>query len=109
MVKEFHKAMDSYNKGLAVDPENAACRDGLRKVEMQIRFGRANMTEEEKKQQAANAMSDPEIQAILTDPLMQQLLKDLSENPSSAQQAMQDAGVFSKIEKLIAAGIIERG
>lgn len=107
MVKDFHKAMESYKKGLAVDPENAACIEGLRKVQMQISVGRANMSEDEKKQQAAQAMSDPEIQAILTDPLMQQLLKDMGENPASAQKAMQDPGVRSKIEKLIAAGIIE--
>lgn len=107
VVKDFHKAMESYKKGLEVDHENAACLEGIRKVQMQISVGRSNMTEEEKKQQAAQAMSDPEIQAIMTDPVMQQLLKDFSENPASAQQAMQNPGVRAKIEKLIAAGIIE--
>ena len=107
VVKDFHKAMESYKKGLEIDPENKACMEGLRKVQMQISVGRANMTAEEKKAQAAQAMSDPEIQAIMTDPVMQQLLKDFSENPTSAQQAMRDPGIRAKIEKLIAAGIIE--
>jgi len=107
MVKDFHKAMTSYKKGLEVDPENVACREGLQKVQMQISHGRASMTEEEKKRQASQAMEDPEIQAIITDPVMQQLLKDMSENPAASQAAMADPGVRAKIEKLIAAGIIE--
>jgi stress-induced-phosphoprotein 1 len=107
VAKEYHKATDSYKKGLEIDPENAACKEGLRKVTQLINFGRHNMTEAEKKEQAAHAMADPEIQAILTDPLTQQLLRDFSENPAAAQQAMQDPGVRAKIEKLIAAGVIE--
>lgn len=106
-MKEYHKATESYKEGLNLDPENAACKEGLRKVTAQINYGRANMTEEEKKQQAAHAMADPEIQNILQDPIMQQLLKDFGENPNAAQQAMQDPGVRAKVEKLIAAGVIE--
>lgn len=65
VMKEFHKAQDSYVKGLGIDPNNAACKEGLRKVQQQIAYGRAGMTEEEKKEQAAHAMADPEIQAIM--------------------------------------------
>lgn len=107
VVKDYHKALESYKKGLAVDPENVACREGLQKVQRLISYGRATMSEEEKKQQAAQAMSDPEIQSILTDPVMQQILKEFSENPAAAQHAMQDPTIRTKIEKLIAAGIIE--
>jgi len=107
MVKDFHKAMTSYKKGLEVDSENTACREGLQKVQMQISYGRASMTEEEKKRQAAQAMEDPEIQAIITDPVMQQLLKEMGDNPAASQKAMADPGVRAKIEKLVAAGIIE--
>ena len=109
VAKEYHKATDSYKKGLEIDPENASCKQGLQKVTQLINYGRRNMTEAEKKEQAAHAMADPEIQAILTDPLTQQLLRDFQENPNAAQQAMQDPGVRAKIEKLIAAGVIETG
>ncbi|CAB9521000.1 Stress-induced-phosphoprotein 1 [Seminavis robusta] len=109
VMKEFHKAMESYKTGLVIDPENASCKEGLRKVNQQVAYGRANMTEDEKKEQAAHAMADPEIQAILQDPVMQQTLRDFSENPSSAQSAMNDPGMRAKINKLIAAGIIETG
>ncbi|KAL7570066.1 hypothetical protein ACA910_017101 [Epithemia clementina (nom. ined.)] len=106
-MKEFHKAMESYKKGLQLEPDNPACKEGLKKVMMQINYGRATMSESEKKEQAAHAMADPEIQSILQDPVMQQILRDLGENPSSAQSAMSDPIVRSKLEKLIAAGVIE--
>lgn len=107
VMKEYHKSMDSFKKGLELDPANAPCKDGLRKTMQQINFGRQNMTEEQKKEQAAHAMADPEIQAILQDPIVQQQLRDFSENPSAAQQAMNDPTMRAKIEKLIASGIIE--
>jgi stress-induced-phosphoprotein 1 len=70
-------------------------------------YGRKNMSEEEKKKQAAAAMQDPEIQSILTDPVIQQVLKDFAENQNAAQKAMSDPVVRHKISKLMAAGIIE--
>ena len=107
VMKEFHKATDSYKKGLELEPGNAACKQGLSKVTAQINYGRANMTEEQKKEQAAHAMADPEIQAILQDPVTQQVLRDFQENPAAAQQAMNDPSIQAKIQKLIASGIVE--
>jgi stress-induced-phosphoprotein 1 len=65
------------------------------------------MTDEEKKEQYAHAMADPEIQSIISDPVIQQILREFNENPTAAQQAMANPGVRQKIQKLIAAGIIE--
>eukprot|EP01083_Nonionella_stella_P230622 815030_1 len=94
--------MESYKKGLALDPTNKTCSDGLRKVTAQINYGQANMTEEERKERAAHAMADPEIQAILQDPVINQVLRDFQENPTAANQAMMNPTVRGKIEKLIA-------
>lgn len=109
LVKDFHNSLESYKKGLGVDMENVACREGLKKVQMQISVGRRNMTDEEKKQQATQAMQDPEIQAILSDPVMQQTLKDIGEDPSAATKAYANPMMKMKIDKLIAAGVIETG
>jgi stress-induced-phosphoprotein 1 len=106
-MKENHKAIESYKKGLALDPDNAACKEGLQKCVSAINYGRSNMSDDEKKEMAAHAMADPEIQSILTDPVMQQVLRDFQENPQAAQTAMRDPSVRTKIEKLIASGIIE--
>lgn len=107
VMKENHKAMDSYKMGLNIDPQNSACKEGLRKVMQLINYGRHNMTADEKKEQAAHAMADPQIQAILSDPLVQQTLRDFQENPKAAQDAMANPGMRAKIDRLIAAGIIE--
>jgi stress-induced-phosphoprotein 1 len=106
-MKEYHKAQESYKKGLMLDSDNVACKGGLQKCLMAISYGRQNMTAEEKREQAAHAMADPEIQGILQDPVMQQVLKDLQENPAAGQQALKDPIMRAKLEKLIAAGIIE--
>merc|ERR1712232_1323936 len=105
--KEYHKALESYKKGLELDSENAVRKEGLRKVTQQINYGRANMTDDQKKEQAAHALADPEIQSILQDPIVQQVLRDFGENPTAAQQAMMDPDMRDKIQKLIAAGVVE--
>merc|ERR1712032_1485065 len=107
LMKENHKAMVSYKNGLQFDPENIACKDGLRKVTAMINYGDVNMSEEERKERAAHAMADPEIQAILQDPVINQILKDCQENPSATNNAMSDPTVCSKLEKLMAAGVLQ--
>jgi stress-induced-phosphoprotein 1 len=103
-LKENHKAMDSYRKGLSIEPDNVACKEGLRKVTSSIG---SSMTEDERKERAAHAMADPEIQSILQDPVMRQILTDFAENPAHARKAMNDPTVAAKMEKLIASGIVE--
>ena len=101
-MHEYHKSMDSYKAGLAIDPENSLCRQGLQKVMSKIQEGGEN------KERAAHAMADPEIQRILQDPTIRQVLQDFQENPKFAQQAMMnDKDIRAKIEKLIAAGVLQ--
>jgi stress-induced-phosphoprotein 1 len=107
LMKENHKALDSYKKGLEIEPDNAPCKEGIRKVTAMINYGQANMTEEERKERAAHALADPEIQSILQDPIINQVLRDFNENPQAANEAMRDPSIRSKIEKLIAGGILQ--
>lgn len=107
LLKENHKALDSYKKGLSIEPDNSPCKDGIRKVTAMINYGQANMSEEERKERAAHALADPEIQSILKDPIINQVLRDFNENPQAANEAMRDPIIRSKIEKLIAGGIIQ--
>merc|ERR1711862_994462 len=103
LMKENHGAMESYRKGLSLDPANAGCKQGLQEVQSMM-MNNTNMSEEERKERA-----DPEIQHILQDPIIRQILQDLQENPASAQTAMTDPTVRAKIEKLIASGILQTG
>lgn len=102
-MKEYHKAMDSYKAGLEIEKDNQLCTDGLRKTIAKVN----SASSEDQSERQAHAMADPEIQMILTDPSIRQVLTDFQENPSHAQRAMQDAGIRAKIEKLIAAGVIQ--
>jgi len=36
IMKEYHKAMDSYRAGLALEPDNALCKQGLQKTAVKV-------------------------------------------------------------------------
>lgn len=101
-MKEYHKSLDSYNAGLQLEPDNSLCKQGIQKTLQKINEGGEN------KERAAHAMADPEIQSILSDPTIRQVLNDFQDNPKFAQAAMQnDKDIRAKIEKLIAAGVLQ--
>ena len=52
-------------------------------------------------------MADPEVQQILTDPVMAQVLKDFESDPRGAQQHLKNPEIMSKLNKLMTAGIIK--
>jgi stress-induced-phosphoprotein 1 len=57
-------------------------------------------------ERAAHGMADPEIQMILSDPIIRQVLTDINENPTAGRKALADPMVAAKINKLIAAGVL---
>lgn len=104
--KEYHKALETYQKGLAIEADNKACKDGLAKTMRMVNS--ATCSGEVDKERAAHGMADPEIQAILRDPMVNQVIQDLSGGDQAAgQRAMQDPGMAAKIQKLIAAGVLQ--
>lgn len=74
-----------------------------------LQFVSGDASEEELAQRRARAMSDPEIQNIMTDPVMRQVLQDLQEDPRTAQKHMQQPQIRLKLDKLIKAGIVRMG
>jgi stress-induced-phosphoprotein 1 len=100
--------MQTYEEGLKRDPESQELKDGLRRCVQAINgLNSGEMTEEERQQRQERAMADPEIQGILTDPIMRNVLREMEENPAAAQKHLSDPGVAKKFEKLIAAGIVQ--
>jgi ABC-type nitrate/sulfonate/bicarbonate transport system substrate-binding protein len=59
------------------------------------------------KERQARAMADPEIQAILGDAQMRSILGEMQTDPKKAQAAMQDPVISAKLQKLIAAGVLQ--
>ncbi|XP_009604962.1 hsp70-Hsp90 organizing protein 3-like [Nicotiana tomentosiformis] len=107
-MKEYEKALETYQEGLKHDAQNQELLDGVRRCVEQInKASRGDLTPEELKERQAKAMQDPEIQNILTDPVMRQVLVDFQENPKSAQEHMKNPLVMNKIQKLVSAGIVQ--
>ncbi|ESQ38220.1 hypothetical protein EUTSA_v10028542mg [Eutrema salsugineum] len=107
-MKEYDKAMETYQEGLKHDPKNQELLDGVRRCVEQInKANRGDLTPEELKERQAKAMQDPEVQNILSDPVMRQVLADFQENPKAAQEHMKNPMVMNKIQKLVSAGIVQ--
>lgn len=112
-VKEFAAAIETLNAARTKDSEvnngaNAREIDQLFIKANSQRFqpGDANETPEQTYQRA---MKDPEVAAIMQDPVMQSILQQAQQNPAALQEHMQNPEVFRKIQTLIAAGIIRTG
>ncbi|CAN8073741.1 unnamed protein product [Agarophyton chilense] len=103
-MKEYHKCLEVYEKGLKLAPNNKDLRQGLFKTNMKIQ--EQQNSGEVDQAQMEQAMKDPEIQKILQDPQMNTLLKQMQDDPKFAAQAMRDPTVSSKVQKLIASGIL---
>ncbi|CAN6273659.1 unnamed protein product [Urochloa humidicola] len=107
-MKEYDKAMETYQAGLKLDPNNQELLDGVRRCVEQInKANRGEISQDELQERQNKAMQDPEIQNILTDPIMRQVLIDFQENPRAAQEHTKNPGVMQKIQKLVSAGIVQ--
>merc|ERR1719230_2185567 len=85
-MKEYHKALQAYEKGLAIDKDSQECLNGrdqvLAKIQETSRSG--NVDEE----QMAHAMADPEIQQILHGPQIKLFLQEMQERPAEANKQL---------------------
>ena len=81
MMKEYHKALKCYDDGLKLDPGNKDLIDGKQQTMMKIQMQAGAGDHDEER--VRHAMADPEIQRIMTDPIIRQVLQDLSTNPAS--------------------------
>merc|ERR1719440_1350062 len=104
-LKEYHKAMDAYNEILKLEPENEEAKSGLDNV-IQMVNSQSGSGEVDQERQA-RAMADPEIQAILGDAQMRSILSEMQSDPKKAQAAMSDPSISAKLQKLIAAGVLQ--
>eukprot|EP01098_Paradermamoeba_levis_P002936 TRINITY_DN1389_c0_g1_i1.p1 TRINITY_DN1389_c0_g1~~TRINITY_DN1389_c0_g1_i1.p1 ORF type:complete len:570 (-),score=236.00 TRINITY_DN1389_c0_g1_i1:116-1825(-) len=107
MMKDYHKCLETYDQALKHDPNNAEVNEAIQKTLMTINANQ--QSGEGDPEVAKRALNDPEIQAILTDPVMKQILTDMQSDPQAAQSHLRNPLVMQKIQKLIAAGIIKIG
>ena len=104
-LKEFHKAMDAYNAILKLEPDSEEAKAGLDQVIAQVNAASQSGEVDSERQQ--RAMADPEIQSILGDAQMRSILQEMQTDPKKAQAAMSDPAIAGKLQKLIAAGVLQ--
>jgi len=106
-MKDYPKAMEAVSQASDADSEKKHTGEieGLvLKINMALSNERAGETEE---QTLERAMRDPEIAAIMTDPVMQSILQQAQGNPAALQEHMKNPMIQKKIIKLVQAGIIK--
>lgn len=105
-LKEYHKAIDTYKSVLEIEPENKEAQEGIRTTQMKISTSMGEMNDEER---VKRAMADPQIQAIMSDPMVRIALEQMQSNSKNIPEYLSDRTLGPKIEKLIQAGIIRMG
>ena len=123
-MKKYQEAIDAYNQGLKIDPENVSLKEGIEEVRKQMNNSSSN----------ANAANDgasdgmgnlfgndmfnlpnmlnklqnnPRTKQYLSDPSYIQMLNDLKQNPASILTKMSDPRVMDTIGALF--GINKNG
>ncbi|GAB1310606.1 Hsp90 cochaperone [Madurella fahalii] len=111
-MREYSKCVDACTDALNVDNEhhNGA---NAKEIEQQqqkafsaMYAARENETEEQTRERL---MRDPEIMGIMQDPVMQAILQQAQSDPAALAEHMKNPNVRSKIQKLVAAGVIRVG
>eukprot|EP01088_Endostelium_zonatum_P019005 TRINITY_DN635_c0_g1_i1.p1 TRINITY_DN635_c0_g1~~TRINITY_DN635_c0_g1_i1.p1 ORF type:complete len:584 (+),score=193.96 TRINITY_DN635_c0_g1_i1:81-1832(+) len=105
LMKQYHKALETYDKGLKLDAENAELTEGVNRTLEAIDRQQNGEVDEEAVKNAVN--NDQELQEILADPVMRQILSNMQSDPKSAQHYLKDPVVSAKIQKLISAGVLK--
>ncbi|KAK3382565.1 hypothetical protein B0T24DRAFT_601982 [Lasiosphaeria ovina] len=111
-MREYSKSVDACNEAHTVDKEhhNGA---NAREIDQQqqkaftaMYSARENETEEQTRERL---MRDPEIMGIMQDPVMQAILQQAQSEPAALAEHMKNPNVRTKIQKLVAAGVIRMG
>jgi len=102
LMKDYYKALETYQIALDLEPENKEVESGIKATLAKMNEGQDEETVKR------NIQNNPELRNILSDPMMQTVLKDLQENNKEAiMQHLSNPDIRSKIEKLVAAGFIK--
>jgi stress-induced-phosphoprotein 1 len=111
-MRKYSECVDACSEAQQVDQEHHKGANA-REIEAQqqkaysaMYSARDNETEDQTRERL---MKDPEIMGIMQDPVMQSILQQAQSDPMALQEHMKNPGVRSKIQKLMAAGVIRVG
>ncbi|PTD11267.1 Heat shock protein sti1 [Fusarium culmorum] len=111
-MRKYSECVDACTEAQQIDQEHHKGANA-REIEQQqqkafsaMYSARDNETEEQTRERLTK---DPEIMGLMQDPVMQSILQQAQSDPAALQEHMKNPGVKSKIQKLIAAGVIRVG
>ncbi|KAI6779779.1 uncharacterized protein J7T54_003701 [Emericellopsis cladophorae] len=111
-MRKYSDCVDACTDAQMVDMEhhnNANAREienQQQKAFSAMYSARDNETEEQTKERL---QQDPDIMAIMQDPVMQSILQQAQSDPKALQEHMRNPIVRTKVQKLAAAGVIRMG
>eukprot|EP01116_Phalansterium_solitarium_P022139 TRINITY_DN7199_c0_g1_i1.p1 TRINITY_DN7199_c0_g1~~TRINITY_DN7199_c0_g1_i1.p1 ORF type:complete len:561 (+),score=169.48 TRINITY_DN7199_c0_g1_i1:84-1766(+) len=108
-MKDYLKALETYDQGLKLEPENQELVESSQRAIKSLNEAetKTNQSGKPDEETIRRAQQDPEIQEILTDPIMRQILEDMQKDPAAAREHLKNPLVMKKIQKLAAAGILQ--
>ena len=110
---EYQKSIDACVAASAADAHPPNTGSHTREIEAQLARSRASLYQSNAGATEAEilerAQRDPEVLSILQDPVMQQILGQMTEDPSAVQDHLRNPMGREKIQKLVNAGIIRVG
>ncbi|KAI8892660.1 hypothetical protein BC833DRAFT_638652 [Globomyces pollinis-pini] len=107
--REYTKSIETCQTAITKDT------DGKHQTELQNQINKAyyalnqSTTGGNAEETRKAAMSNPEVQQILGDPVMQTILKQMQEDPAAIRDHMKNPTIAKKMEVLINAGIVQMG
>lgn len=104
--KEFQKSIETCNIAIQKDLEQKHLNEiqgQIQKCYQQIGMQNQGESQEETRRRA---LQDPEVQKILSDPVMNAILKQMQEDPSAIREHMKNPGIAAKMQVLINSGIV---
>lgn len=110
---EYQKSIDACHLAQATDSTPPNTGSHAREIEQQLQRSATSLYSANQGASEAEilerAQRDPEILGILQDPIMQQILGQMKEDPSAVQDHLKNPMIREKIQKLVNAGIIRMG
>jgi stress-induced-phosphoprotein 1 len=105
-MKEYNKCLDVCTEAHEHDEGGKNYREIDQQQQKALEAQFSSRVGETEEQTSERIQRDPEIMAILQDPVMQSILQQAKENPAALNDHMKNAGIRMKIQKLVAAGVI---